>query len=935
MKTRHLLFAILFSASVASGASKEWTRHYALVNKDIQSIERLKYLDLELRVRLFELYGEKLALLIEVENELRIAYLNDSKAKSKLDKALSLQKSTLSKIQRISSAILKVSKDRNLEGKIHYYRALSYLFVKDYRSHEIALLKAERSTTDKKLLHAIRVKLADYYYNEKKYAEAGKRYTQTLGLKKYKWRSKLYYNLAWCEFKLGKKDSALKTIQNAYALSASKYYFDLGDQLIDSIMLFYANSQRTEEGLDFLTKIKQDSPDQLLRYAHHVYELGKKSDVLKVFEAIKTKSPNLNDKTKVLAKEVEIYRNLKLFNKIQFELKAYEADYIAARGQQRSIEKLNRDALVTSVLGYNGFLQELIKSKSYSAPKKRIALAGYIYKNLSTLSIVDPANAVQYAFFQGETYLELGQYKTATKIYLKGIKKANASKNNNQEYLKKTFDSTFKALELGKEKNPAILTYVFDSFLKHFPNDPKADNVHQRLMGLSLKSKDKALALKRLAAYNKRFPNQVKIQRDYYKSILNYFIEQKDTASMQALVLTLKKGFLNFNDQEIQKVSKIFEGLKFEEYEEMAKAGKVEDAIKGFDSLYMDKGNHYTLRVNALRKKQYYQDRLKNYTDLGNSLIQALNLYTPVVFKQHANELNFYLRNMCLVSFKDLKANDRQCLQLESSWAKKRLNYPAELSEMRFRKIVVQKEFEEGLKLAGNNPTRMDYLFQTLSLAHPSFDHKVYQNFYSLAAFKSKIDSLAMLGFWRLWFRTLDLDKLESYASDMEVRELKGLYQQKINALVSKIKARDIQLPTPPASDEKKEITFEVFSSYLDKLVQATGNGFTSIENGFKQVDPNFLPYLISVKARELKSLIPQITGYKPIAKDANLVAAIEKELQSIADIYAQKARDYEQFYRESVAKTIQGVGAENYNENLMRHAFGGSVKTDAFLQGY
>lgn len=929
MKT--LVLGLLLLSITGFTAGKKWNKHYALVNKDIKSIEKLPRRDLELNIRLFELYGEKLGLLLEVENDLRMHYLEKGTGKAKLDQSLRLQKGTLSKIQSVSKIILNSTRDKELIGKIHYYKALSYLFVKEYRNYEISLLKAERNTKDPKLLQSIRVKLGDHYYNEKRFKQAAKRYRLAAKDKRDRWRSKTTYNLAWCEFKLGLTDTALKRILFAYRLSNSKYYFTIGDQLTDSILIFYANSGRTQEGLSFLKSKGLYNSDMLLRYAHHVFELGEKQDVIMVFSEIEKLNANIDQRAMTLAKQVEIYRNLKRFPLIQNALEKFKNQYILDKGKTR-IKKLNMDSLVTSVLGYNGFLQELIKSKNYGKKQIRNTYAKYIYNNLDTLKKVDPVNKARYTYYQGETYMELGNHKAATKIYVNAINAANINPKAAGQYLTKIFDSAFKSMEISNESRPKVLTFVFESYLKHFPAGPKSDSIHMRLIELAMKSKNKRGVLNKLVRYNKFYPEKIKIQKDYYKSLLNFFIDAKDTVSLEKLRKALEGGFLSFKANEIAVVSKAIEGLRFDKFEQMAKDGKVKEAIAGFNLIYLDKKNHKNLRINALRRKQYYQNQLKDHKALSQSISQSFDLYSLSDRKKWGSELNFYLTNICLQVFTSLRTSDSNCVELKGYWDKYRLPYPKQLTELYFRKLVSLSDYGRAFKMAFGNPTRQDFFLQGLLLEYPNFDHSIYEKLYPLAGMKQRINPLVLLRFWRKWNSTLSTDKLMDFAKDIEITMLSKTYQQMIRELERQIGAKDFRLPEVPSKE--KEVDFDTFSAYLEKLISATSDSFGRLENGFMKVNPNFVPYLVKEKIKQVKEQITIIESYEPNTKDDGLSQAIKNEMRNIASVYEQKIKSYENFYNESLSKTLQGVGSDTYRHGMRVPAYA-PYSNEAIWEGY
>ena len=127
---KYLILTILIVSS-AFGKNSKWQKHYKLVLSDIKSVEALKTRDLSLRVRLFELYGEKLNLLIEKENDYKLGrqYKNTQR---NINAVVSRQKVALKKLESIAVKIERQTKDSKILAKINYYRALNYSLVKKY-----------------------------------------------------------------------------------------------------------------------------------------------------------------------------------------------------------------------------------------------------------------------------------------------------------------------------------------------------------------------------------------------------------------------------------------------------------------------------------------------------------------------------------------------------------------------------------------------------------------------------------------------------------------------------------------------------------------------------------------------------------------------------------------------------------------------------------
>ena len=270
-----------------------------------------------MKIRLFELYGEKLNLLLEKENEYKLNFEKKGSANA-IKNVVKIQKATLIKLEKIANVIERQTRDQNVLAKVNYYRSLNYYVVKDYKHFYQNIKKAEAQNKDPKRAIRIYSKLADFHFNEKQFSQAIF-YYEKLTRVNNDWKTKVYYNLSWSYLKSEKINKALNYIINAWKLEKTGKYYELGDQLVDSLLLFFAYAKKTKQGLIFLNENNLINLSNLLKYSKYIFESGDKRSVHLSLEAASKLDLTLEEEFQLLRDKVIYYRGLKLFSKVQYE----------------------------------------------------------------------------------------------------------------------------------------------------------------------------------------------------------------------------------------------------------------------------------------------------------------------------------------------------------------------------------------------------------------------------------------------------------------------------------------------------------------------------------------------------------------------------------------------------------------------------------------
>ncbi len=909
---KFICFITFILSSLGVYGQSKWQLQYNLVQKDIRSVEALKTKDIDLSVRLFELYGEKLNLLIERENEYKLNFLQKENDKA-IRTVVIMQKKALAKLESIARNIERQSKDPDILSRINYYRALNLYITKDYSGFYKYIKLAERYNKDKNREIQINQKLADYHFNEKQYKESTFYYTKLTKIEN-KWLTKNYYNLAWSFLKLQEEGKALNAIKKAFYLERENKYFELGDQLVDGLLLFYAYSKKTREGIAFLKKYDLLNFDNLLKYVDYVYNSGEKKDVLYVFNEFKNIKMSLENRYVLVSKKIKIFRPGKMFKQIQEAL----GDLKLFFGQRKNevIKKEVKENLITDVKGYTGFLQEIIKAEGFLKDKRKSLYIKYTAFNFNILKLIDPKNTLEYSFYEAETYFAVQNYKRASFTYAKGI--ANYKKDYPNEkknkFLVKSFDGLFKSLEKQKKPSSKILLFSFTAYLDYYPRDSRSNVIHKRLLSFYKLRGDFDKVLETIISYNKYFPRMYKIQKGYYFEVLNSYINKKNVSGLEKLKKMAQKKFLGLDRKEVLKIDRVIVEIYFSKYEDLAKAGKYEEAIAGFHKLFLDKKSKYSLRIDSLRKEMFYLNKIKKFQELNNILKLSLGFYNSKMKIKYQEEFLFYSQSICsspnIVICRDTykEISDDKVLKLkpeqESFYLRIRLALGDDPS------LVYQRNLPQAEK---------NLIFKYLLIKSKSLNHPLILEYNRYSDKRIIIKDIISKNIYRTFYQTFDFQIVDRKIKEIPISSLRKSLLHQFKKLKTMLGRLNFKLPEAP---KKSEITEEEFGKYGSFVSTSTQSIIQLINSVIQQVHPNLLPYILSKSVQRFEAEVQKVKEFIPVSKNQELEQAMNVEMSNIKKFFDQQIVQYRSLYLKSIQNAEKAIGVGKYSNDVMSDAF-------------
>lgn len=572
-----------------------WNQLMGLINQEMKILETARKTGPDLKYRLLELHSEKLKLILEKNNQ---EFMQKSQGGVKNKEAFFAE--TRAYYQKTRDFGFKLMKDHpttTVRAQVLYALALnSRDYGKDnitekYLLETISLVKDPHHS----LRHHAETALADFYYNEKRFPDAIFYYLRAIKKTEDEWLTKHYFNLSWCYLKNRQFDEAINSMKDSYFKSKDQRFVDIRDQVLEHIGSFYVYAGRPMDGLDFYLENEKNPVPYLIPMAMKAMDKGHGKETEKILaEAQKLIDKNnwFQHQEELFHTYLDFYRHYNRFEdheKVSRELTAY---YIMAEKESKlKLPVVMKDEAIEKMRSLAGFLQvKLVKDmkkdeQNYDKDELRIVLSYFTH-----LINIDVNRKTEYLYFRAETYYSVRRFEEAAPAYVAAVTESRTAKN--EELARKSLNSllALTGMEvLRKDENKKFLVFAYSEHISFWPKDEKSEQIYPRLFAIYHEDKDDLKATALLRTYNKSYPQHLEEQQTLMTKVLDQFIEKQDTLKLTKWVEEMKKGFLTFSRETIEKTELVLGNILFLQYQEMAKKGDKLAAAKGFESIYVHK----------------------------------------------------------------------------------------------------------------------------------------------------------------------------------------------------------------------------------------------------------------------------------------------------------------------------------------------------------
>lgn len=849
--------------------------------------------------------------------------LTNPKKKKYLERIKKIRKKTLRRLIILSSKLRKRVKDPNILVKIYYFEALSYYLANKEKKFYEYLKKAEKYAKKNIYKRQIYSRLADYHYNKRQMGPAQKYYLKTIRLPKDRWYPKYLYNLSWTFYSFDKMKTAIKYIKASYAYSKKKGYVDFSDQTVDTVLLFYANSNWITAGVKFLSDRNEKSFDNLYKFLNYTFEHGTKKHSEIVLKELNKLKLTPDQEVTLLLKEMIVYRALKKYPELQEEIDKFAKSKILYKKIKKQDEVKQ---LINDMKGYTGFLQSLVKN---FPDKRKGVFSSYIRDNFNLLKGLDEVNSIEYEYYIGETFFSIGEYLDAVRYYKNAIKLYASQKKQNTKAINKVFDSYFKSLEYLK-KHPQYNEFLEDSFKSYiaiFPRSKKAILVFERLISLYFSTQAYKKIPPAIFEYNKYHPNKLQVQQGYFKKLTNVYVKEENISLLNSIKNYMGNSVLKFSPADIAALNTIIYQIQFKqslallgnEDEEVVASG-IEALLKIYKNQKFDRNIRIDAIVNIL--KFYYEKN--DMMTLSNYLKDFENFLNPSELNSHVDKIKFYTGKFCeLVMIKECLAN------MEFIRNKAPRLFDKAFEEKQFKFLLMNKKYVEAHSLIRGIKVREGYFKQYLLAGDIDtlvnfLKTPVGQGFES--KLKNDLENIASMLFMDDEFG-ISSGALSRYKGIKTVSNKIEDLEVSFKMIKSEVPVLKVKPPVAPMTKNAEgeevpgQVTFEMFAQFLDSFIKEFQSLNQLYNRQMKKVNHHFSLFIISEYLKLYEKAIREYKAYQPVTTDEELKNAILGELQKLISVLEQKKLELEKVkLKSSVTKgDYSGSNYFNYQKDDRR----------------
>ena len=597
-----LILLNLFIIPFSSHAMEERrARVLNIIDEELKEIARLNRMqrkeDPDFLLRMAELFLEKARLYKEYENEQYIALAAKNKTRKKKSAYFRTSKKYFQNAQKICRRIIKRFKGYRRRGEVFYIMAFNAKEFGEYNEASRFFKKAiKESASNSDVRAKSGIALAGIHYNKNNFRSAIPLYERYLKKRGNKWWTKSAYNLAWCYFRVKSFSKAISTMKEIHRLSKDEKYIDMRYQVERNFIVFFAEANRMDEGIEFYEEIDGDVAKNLLRMGKRLVKQGRFSNAAKVFKVARRKRDNDEQDVDIYLAELEIYESLnqnnKYLNASKKLLEYYEDSKIGPEQKKQFLYKIKTKA---------GNVQKYIaKNRKSIAKTKRMDKANLAKTLFIILSKLEPEKSAIHVFFAGESLYAVGEHEKAFKLYRESMKLAD--KHDDIKTKKKALDGVMATLgsnKLAKRVKDKHIIEAYEEYMNLHPRSKKTSKIYQRLFTLYFKRKEIEKAEEILLKFKRKFPKERKVQEAMLAKVIDFHKKKDNKSSLRAWIRRVVSGEFRVSKKVAHRLKLLLLNIQFEKVEEANKKGNKSDALAGYIDIYDSSSSTMTARRNS------------------------------------------------------------------------------------------------------------------------------------------------------------------------------------------------------------------------------------------------------------------------------------------------------------------------------------------------
>lgn len=596
-----LLFVFIIEAAFAARLTLDERRKkiLAIVDEELAEVSRLakqqNYKAPDTLLRVAELNLEKARLYREAENEQYLAIPVEERTRLNKDNYFRQSTKYFHEANDASLIVVKRFPRYTGIGEVYYILAYNYKELGNNAEAQKYFRLASGNSKDPKIATKSKQALADFYFNDKKYAEAIPLYEASLGKIDDKWWTKDAFNLAWSYYRVKNYDKAISLMREVHRKSGGKYV-DMRTQVERDIGIFYVDANRIGDAANFFEGLGLDYTDQFIKIANTITAQGRFDQAEKLLEKVKRIEKNRFKKVEILLAELNLFDK---FNKNTEHLSVSRE--LVELHLKAPLEKGQLDKLSYQVNKKAAELQKATASDIYkSVPKikKQKAEESIAYFELS--SKLNPSEKAEKTFYQGETAYAAGDYAKALGLYISAFDGAKAK--NDKKILSQSLEGMLSSLgQKSLSKRIAEKNYVpvYSRYLSFDTKSERASSIYVKLFNSQYDSGDVKGAEETLSDFAKNFPKDFKTQEAMLAKIMDHYRKNKNYDVVKGYVKRINAGEFKVSAKYAEALRSLMTKIQIEGVQQSLEKGDKAVALKGYEQIYESPESSQKAKVNA------------------------------------------------------------------------------------------------------------------------------------------------------------------------------------------------------------------------------------------------------------------------------------------------------------------------------------------------
>ncbi|AYF43297.1 tetratricopeptide repeat protein [Halobacteriovorax sp. BALOs_7] len=590
-----LLASLISFSSYGIKLSPKRDRIVSVIDMELKEISRMKRYtkrDNTLDLRMAELNLEKGRIIREQENENFFKLTPKQKNQIDRKKFFSVSDSYYKKARGIGISILKKKPNRRARSHIYYILAYNELENVNMEDAKSLFVKSVRSAPKGDFIETkSRLALGDIYYREGDFNKSRQYYNTAIGkIRDDKWYTKYLYNLAWSNFRVGRKNTAVKQMEQVFELSKSPKYIDKQDMASRDVGYFYAESGKTNKALKFYQNQNTDAEKNFYDMGMILIGKQKYSQAADMFgRAFNGKNPKY--------KAMSLVQLLMIYDK--YGNNSYFLRYARAITKSPLNAEQKKEALYFVTKRAAQLQKELEMSHNKKRPKVMKSKGKTAAELYFISQQIDPKLSERALFFAGESYYAANEYPEALYMYDKVLSTAQPGST----YYKRSLAGMMIVLndrKISKSTRNKYFETIFTNYIKTEESKSKKNKAVEKLFSFYVdEKKDVEKAKQTFFVYAKENPRNISKNEAMIGRIVDMYKTQKNKKGLMSFVgelkgqgIPLKRGFVNH-------LNKIILVAQFSDIQKANKSGDKITALKGYLFIYKDPESTADAKRNA------------------------------------------------------------------------------------------------------------------------------------------------------------------------------------------------------------------------------------------------------------------------------------------------------------------------------------------------